>query len=260
MRSRRVLTCDSWRHPLPHVQCQPRVGHRHFHQRRLSSESRPRDLQAIVPQPDSMPHRTYSSAEPCSVVLGPDESPCVQPGYGQDPCLCGTHRTEYISMTEAYKTTSHKGEDLYQRGRECDWKDLALSDLEDVENTLGIAQQCIETTEKEIRERQAHHRRFFFELDDSHEGWITELCRRLREVKDVAAQLRQRKASLVRENQLREEEERLDREQAHRIAQRAAIPLRYQKTTTEDAAPIPRQPVHSACIAYSIKFWRAFKH
>lgn len=114
-----------------------------------------------------MPHRRYPSAEPCEIVPGPDEFPCVQPGYGERPRLCGTHRREYSRTTKTYKTTSDEAEALYKRVRARDWTDRALWNLEDVEEAIGVAQACIATTEKEIRERQEHHRRFFTERTSS---------------------------------------------------------------------------------------------
>ncbi|KAH9848793.1 hypothetical protein C2E23DRAFT_888841 [Lenzites betulinus] len=202
-----------------------------------------------------MPHRRYPSAEPCEIVPGPDESPCVQPGYGERPRLCGTHRREYGRTTKAYKTTSDEAEALYKRVRARDWTDTALWNLEDVEEAIGVAQECIATTEKEIRERQEHHRRFFTELHDGHEGWITKLRKKLREVEDVAGQLRHCKAALIREQQLREEEERLRRERVQRAATRQKTWESLTPTAPYDAPPAyyPRQPVHSGCIAYNIE-------
>lgn len=110
-----------------------------------------------------MPHRRLSSAGTCEVVPLPDELPCPQRGFGERPRLCGTHRKEYGRLTAEYKATSEQADCLYALVRAQDWSDEALWNLADVGAATDTASRCVEVINREIRERQEHHRRFFVE-------------------------------------------------------------------------------------------------
>ncbi|KAI0823494.1 hypothetical protein BC628DRAFT_510863 [Trametes gibbosa] len=237
-----------------------------------------------------MPHRREPSAGTCEIVPAPDQLPCAQRGFGDRPRLCGTHRKEYSSTTAAYKATSEEAEALYLSVRARDWKDTALWNLANVEEALRTATSCVETINREIRERQEHHRRFFTErtlctvslvqfvragsagadvamrdpvllVHDGHEGWITKLRKKLREVEDIATQLRNCKAALTREERLREEEERLHQERRHRAdaarASQRAWSSRASTTAQQtnghngtSPAYATHEPMYPMCIAY----------
>ncbi len=110
-----------------------------------------------------MPHRRLSSAGTCQVVPRDNELPCPERGYGERPRLCPAHRAEYGQLTAEYKATSEEAEIRYTRVRAQDWDDAALWNMTDVEEAVASASLCIDTLNREIRERQEHHRRFFVE-------------------------------------------------------------------------------------------------
>ncbi|KAI9061983.1 hypothetical protein FKP32DRAFT_1677610 [Trametes sanguinea] len=138
-----------------------------------------------------MPVRRARSASTgnCQVVPAEDELPCTQPGYRERPRLCNVHRKEYGQLTAAYKATSEEAEALYVevRAREVT---VDASDACVVEDALELVRMCVEKIDKEIRERQEHHRRFFVELDDGHEGWIESLRKKRQIVENTASQIR----------------------------------------------------------------------
>lgn len=110
-----------------------------------------------------MPHRRLSSAGTCQVVPRENELPCPDRGYGDRPRLCSPHRAEYAHLTAQYKATSEEAESLYTRVRAQDWDDATLWNLTDVEEGIASASLCIDVLNREIREREEHHRRFFIE-------------------------------------------------------------------------------------------------
>ncbi|KAI8974785.1 hypothetical protein BD414DRAFT_174083 [Trametes punicea] len=145
-----------------------------------------------------MPRRRSSSESTgkCQVVPADGEHPCTQPGFRDHPRLCSNHRKEYGRLTAAYKATSEEAECLYAEVRAREWA-VNHWDVFVVEDALERAQLCMEKIDKEIRERQEHHRRFFVELHDGHEAWIDGLRKKRRTVEKLAGQLRDCKAGLA---------------------------------------------------------------
>ncbi|OSD04997.1 hypothetical protein PYCCODRAFT_1432740 [Trametes coccinea BRFM310] len=137
-----------------------------------------------------MPVRRARSASTgnCQVVPADGELPCTQPGYREHPRLCNVHRKEYGQLTAAYKATSEEAEMFYAevRAREAS---VDASNAFAVDDALELVRMCVDKIDKEIRERQEHHRRFFVELDDGHEAWIEGLRKKRQIVENTAAQI-----------------------------------------------------------------------
>lgn len=189
-----------------------------------------------------MPHRRLSSAGTCQVVPRDNELACPDRGYGDRPRLCSAHRAEYAHLTAQYKATSEEAERLYTRVRAQDWDDATLWNLTDVEEGLATASLCIDTLNREIRERQEHHRRFFVErtsgihfigidlerltvdgdvaVHDGHEAWINRLRKKLVQVEAVATQLGHCQTALIDDQKRRAEQTRLAEERRKREAAR----------------------------------------
>ncbi|KAL1948663.1 hypothetical protein VTO73DRAFT_10469 [Trametes versicolor] len=167
-----------------------------------------------------MPHRRLSSAGTCQVVPRENELPCPDRGYGDRPRLCPAHRAEYAQLTAQYKATSEEAEGLYTRVRSQDWDDATLWNLIDVQEGIASASLCIDTLNREIRERQEHHRRFFIELHDGHEAWINRLRKKLVQVEAVATQLGHCQTALIDDQKRRGEQTRLAEERRKRAAAR----------------------------------------
>ncbi|KAI0353829.1 hypothetical protein OH77DRAFT_1522082 [Trametes cingulata] len=210
-----------------------------------------------------MPHHRLPSAGTCEVVPGTDELPCPQWGYGERPRLCGTHRKEYGRLTASYKEWSDKAEGLYENLNNMDWTDTALWTMADVEEAIGLAQRCVAALEREITEREEHHRRFFVELHDGHAAWIQRLRKKVGEVRDIAAQLRRCKDELVNEQERRADEERRAEERRKVKATPryqtgydwyGRAPTEYSPPYYDDYEDPPRRhtpptPVRQICIA-----------
>ncbi|KAI0659974.1 hypothetical protein C8Q70DRAFT_1053773 [Cubamyces menziesii] len=144
-----------------------------------------------------MPHKCTSSTGLCEVVPADGELPCAQPGYREHPRLCNTHRKEYGRLTAAYKATSEEAEILYSAVRALERTIKALHATDDVDDALEIGQKCLDAIEREIRERQDHHRRFFVELHNGHEQWIDSLRKKRVVVEKIISQLRLRHDELL---------------------------------------------------------------
>ncbi|KAH9887935.1 hypothetical protein C8Q73DRAFT_194421 [Cubamyces lactineus] len=144
-----------------------------------------------------MPHKRTPSTGPCEVVPADGELPCAQPGYRDHPRLCNVHRKEYGRLTAAYKATSEEAEALYATVRARERTIEVLHDTDDIDDALEIGQKCLNAIEREIRERQDHHRRFFVELHDGHEHWIDSLRKKRVVVEKAISQLRRRNDQLV---------------------------------------------------------------
>lgn len=210
-----------------------------------------------------MPHRRLSSASICQVVPRENELPCPERGYGDRPRLCPAHRAEYAQLTAQYKATSEEAESLYTRVRSQDWDDATLWNLTDVEEGLATASLCIDTLNREIRERQEHHRRFFIErtsginfigidlerltvdgdvvVHDGHEAWINRLRKKLVQVEAVATQLGHCQTALIDDQKWRAEQTRLAEERRRR----EAPPRSYTNhgwTTTSHPLPTSVSP------------------
>ena len=162
-----------------------------------------------------MPHKRTTSTGLCEVVPADGELPCAQPGYREHPRLCNTHRKEYGRLTAAYKATSEEAEILYAAVRTLERTIKALHATEDVDDALEIGQKCLDAIEREIRERQDHHRRFFVEREclrwslsftyrgcyitvhNGHEQWIDSLRKKRVVVEKIILQLRLRHDELL---------------------------------------------------------------
>ncbi|KAJ8472598.1 hypothetical protein ONZ51_g8407 [Trametes cubensis] len=144
-----------------------------------------------------MPHKHNPSTGTCEVVPANGELPCAQPGYREHPRLCNAHRKEYGRLTAAYKATSEEAEILYAAVRALERTIKALHAIDDVDDALEIGQKCLDAIEREIRERQDHHRRFFIELHNGHEQWIDSLRKKRVVVEKIISQLRLRHDELL---------------------------------------------------------------
>ncbi|KAL1945714.1 hypothetical protein VTO73DRAFT_1716 [Trametes versicolor] len=117
----------------------------------------------------------------------------VAKGSGIPP-LCGSHRQEYCQQYKAYKDSSRVSEAL----SEMVWKLLQIIDwtcpiaiaMERAETALAATRRCIVALDKEICEREAHHKRFFTQVHPGHENWIYVLRKRRERVEDSAEKLR----------------------------------------------------------------------
>ncbi|KAI0330776.1 hypothetical protein GY45DRAFT_1323344 [Cubamyces sp. BRFM 1775] len=144
-----------------------------------------------------MPHKRTPSTGTCEVVPTDGEPPCSQPGYRERPRLCNVHRKEYGRLTAAYKATSEEAEDLYATVRTRERTIKALHGADDIDDALEIGRKCLDAIEREIRERQDHHRRFFTEPHDGHEHWIDSLRKKRVMVERIISQLRHRHEQLL---------------------------------------------------------------
>lgn len=135
--------------------------------------------------------------------------------------MCWSHRQEYFQQYKAYKDSSRMSEAL----SEMVWKLLQTIDwtcptpvaMARAENALAATRRCIVALDKEICEREAHHKHFFTQgeyllraiiysiclslrwgythigfrpVHPGHENWIYVLRRRRERVEDSAEKLR----------------------------------------------------------------------
>ncbi|KAI0367413.1 hypothetical protein BV20DRAFT_563668 [Pilatotrama ljubarskyi] len=211
-----------------------------------------------------MPHRRLPSTGTCEVVPGVDELPCALMGYGERPRLCGGHRKEYARLTMSYKECSHLAEGLYKEVKAKDWTDEALWRVSDLEAAMLTAASCIDALEREITEREEHHRRFFVELDDGHEAWIARLRKKLREVRDIAAQLLRCKDTLIEDERRRADKKRRAEERRkvydawrsptyspwHSPSATNYSPSYYDDYRYSSERYAPATPARNICVAY----------
>lgn len=100
----------------------------------------------------------------CRVVPAEHESPCTNKAGANKPRLCSMHHREYVARTTAYKNSQELAEEFYER---ISWLIgsgallLPLLSIGAVEEAFRTTQRCIAALDKEIREREAHHKRFF---------------------------------------------------------------------------------------------------
>lgn len=115
---------------------------------------------------NDMPART-PKYRTCRVVSGENESPCTHKakwrGEGK-PQLCALHQEEYVMHTIAYKVASEHAEVLYEHAiwlrSNRNWFCPSVC-IGEVNFALRAAKRCLAALDEEIREREAHHRRFF---------------------------------------------------------------------------------------------------
>ncbi|OSD04998.1 hypothetical protein PYCCODRAFT_1465456 [Trametes coccinea BRFM310] len=168
----------------------------------LSSDNQHSTVTMPVRRPRS------ASTDICQVVPADGELPCTQPGYGGRPRLCNVHRKEYGRLTSTYKHTSLEAEACFVEvcARETS---VDVSDARAVQDARKLVRMCVEMIDREIRERQEHHRRFFVELDDRHGEWIEVLRQRRQTVKDTASNLR-----VARKRKVKADRRQADRERS----------------------------------------------
>ncbi|OJT05104.1 hypothetical protein TRAPUB_4169 [Trametes pubescens] len=86
-------------------------------------------------------------------------------GGASTPRLCPSHWNEYRRQYKAYKVSSKQAEALYEEACKLvdsvQWTCPLPVALGRAERALGATKRCIAALDKEIGERDAHHRRFF---------------------------------------------------------------------------------------------------
>lgn len=108
-----------------------------------------------------MSARTAPNGSACQVVE------CTKTGWGK-PRLCDEHRQEYIQLTDDYHSYHEEAERRYLRVSklldDAGWL-KPLSGAEAVKKALKVVYGCLDAIDDVIKEREAHHARFFGERE-----------------------------------------------------------------------------------------------
>ncbi len=121
-----------------------------------------------------MPTSSTYGTNTCQVVPDKHESLCTRQamyGGGDKPRLCPVHQEEYVRRTIAYKDSSEQAISFSEKAS---WlldgldRTSPLLTQDQVYEVFRAAHRCIAALDVEIREREAHQRRFFIQGESAY--------------------------------------------------------------------------------------------
>ncbi|OJT02417.1 hypothetical protein TRAPUB_7070 [Trametes pubescens] len=144
-----------------------------------------------------------TTSDPCQVVPANAERECTNPGrdWGQGQLrLCKTHHKQYGQLTAAYHAHQIEAATMYPQVMaflDDSGHLMPMPGTREVDNALKVCDRTFAMLEKEINGREAHHRRFFPQMNNGHRMRIAFLREQQENVQAVVGMLVARKRELI---------------------------------------------------------------